>query len=196
MERYSELEIIRYDGEIKTLRIKPDHVLVHVDEDALLEFKHGIVYPKSYAMLNHEFSGRHGRVAVSRANGLEVGDYIFFSYFSALGCTRIVSGEDIYFLLPREWIYLKYGESIEMLNGYMLGESVEEEKSTLEVNSTNNDWEVRILHAGEHNGRNADIKAGEVVLYKFAMPVPLEGMNRILDREYRVVDRNHCMAIL
>lgn len=168
-----------------------------MDEDALLEFKHGIVYPKTYSMLNHEFSGRHGRVAVSRAEGIDVDDYIFFSYFSALGCTRIVSGESVYFLLSRDFVYLKYGSSITMLNGYMLGESVEQEiESSLITSAQKDDWVVRILHAGEHHGINPDIAEGDEVLYKMALPVPLEGMNRILDREYRVLDRAHCMAIL
>lgn len=185
---------VKHDGDVSTLRIGKGMLLVKVDLKALRTFS-GIEIAQTWAEQNSEYAGRHGEVIVSGDETIPVGVVVYFSYMSAMGCDRIESNEELYFLIKREYCYLMIDEGIKMLNGYLLVENVTEKNDMLVRFDEKSFW-ARVIHAGETDSDNAQpmIKEGDVVMYRMALEVKLEGLKKFMDADYRVLQRVFCVA--
>lgn len=194
MKKQFQPTTIKYDGDVSTLKIKQGLLLVRVDMDFYRNFS-GIEVAETWADLSPDYAGRHGEVIISTDDYIPKGVVVFFSYMSALSADRIISQGEIYYLVDRRWCFLMVRDGIQMLNGYLLAENVKDEHGLLVQYDEKSFW-AKVHHAGELDQDNAhpNIHPGDVVLYRMALEVKLEGLKKYMDRDYRVLQRAFCIA--
>lgn len=192
MKKHFEPTTITHDGKAEDLRIQRGLVLVRVDLKEHRTF-FGIEVAKTWADLSPDYAGRHG-VVVASGTDIPTGVTVYFSYMSALGCDRIVTSDGLHFILKREYLYLMLNDGIQMLNGYLLAETIVDDHTLLVQYDQKSFW-AKVLHAGETDRDNANpqIQAGDVVMYRMALEVKLEGLKETMGRDYRVLQRAFCV---